>query len=103
MFSIGANSNKIAYGIKHYILDAEKDFEAMPTDIKVGCTCFVIETSKYYMLNHQSKWVEISPFGESSSSSGGNGSGDDDYIYDGGDVVPSEPEKDDIIYDGGII
>ena len=61
----------------------------------MGCTCFVISTSKYYMLNSKMKWIEITPFGKVMTSTGG-----------GGDIiVPPEddrPEEDnDIIYDGG--
>lgn len=94
MISIGANGEKIAYGIKHYNLDTEKDLKALPTQREsMGCTCFVIESSKYYMLNSNFKWVEISPFGKQVSSSGGN-EGE-------GDNPPSS--GDDIIYEGGII
>lgn len=50
------------------------------------------------MLNSQSKWIEITPFGSSSSSSGG--SGGDSGDTPGGDAPPV---NDDIIYDGGVI
>lgn len=50
------------------------------------------------MLNSQSKWIEITPFGSSSSSSGGSGSNPGDTP---GEDTP--PVKDDIIYDGGTI
>lgn len=50
------------------------------------------------MLNSQSKWIEITPFGSSSSSSGG--SGGDSGDTPGGDAPPV---NDDIIYDGGTI
>ena len=64
----------------------------------MGSTCFVIETSKYYMLNGQKKWVAINPYG---SGSGGSTNPDDDLIYDGGDAGDETP--DDVIYEGGII
>jgi hypothetical protein len=52
MITIGSNGQRIAYGIKHYILDNEEDiFKLNAVREKMGCTCFVIETSKYYMLN----------------------------------------------------
>ena len=93
MITIGANGQRIAYGIKHYNLDDESDLKKLPISKEaMGCTCFVIETSKYYMLNSRLKWVEISPFGKVIS----NGSGDND------DTLPDTPE-DDIIYEGGII
>jgi hypothetical protein len=91
MITIGSNGQKIAYGIKHYNLDTEADLSVMPIGNEVmGSTCFVIETSKYYMLNSQKKWIEITPFGNSVSEGGG-------------DLPPVEPEDDEIIYEGGII
>ena len=93
MISIGANGQRIAYGIKHYNLDTEADLKKLPTASEVmGCTCFVISTSKYYMLNSSLKWIEITPFGKVVSS----GNGDNN-------VTPEEPSDDDIIYEGGII
>ena len=87
MISIGANGQKIAYGIKHYNLDTESELEKIQvSNEKMGCTCFIIETSKYYMLNGDRKWIEISPFGCSTGSGGGGGGDepDDDNIFDGG-------------------
>ena len=90
MITIGANGKKIAYGIKHYNLDTEADLQQLAKDAKyMGSTCFVISTSKYYMLNSQMKWVEITPFGQVISGGGGG---------DTPDVPP-----DDIIYEGGLI
>lgn len=89
MISIGANGQKIAYGIKHYNLDTQEDLEKLPTiSEKMGCTCFVISTSKYYMLNSDYEWVEITPFGK-----GFPTSDDDD----------DDSSSSDIIYEGGII
>ena len=91
MISIGSNGNKIAYGIKHYNLDTEQDLINLPTSREtMGCTCFVISTSKYYMLNSSLKWIEITPFGKVVN---GGGGGD----------TPDTPSDDDIIYEGGII
>ena len=92
MITIGANGQRIAYGIKHYNLDDESDLKKLPANKEtMGCTCFVISTSKYYMLNSKMKWIEITPFGKSVSSEGG-----------GSDDTPDIP-NDDIIYEGGII
>ncbi len=95
MISIGSNGEKIAYGIKHYNLDTEADIARLPIQQeKMGCTCFVIETSKYYMLNGQSKWVEITPFGKAVNPS----------VDVDGDGVPDDIDPSiDIIYDGGHI
>ena len=97
MITIGANGERIAYGIKHYNLDDESDLKKLPTTKEtMGCTCFVISTSKYYMLNGSKKWVEINPFGKTiiSGDGGSEGTPPDD---------PDIPENDDIIYDGGTI
>lgn len=94
MISIGSNGQKIAYGIKHYNLDTEADLKKLPVvNEKMGCTCFIIETSKYYMLNSNRKWIEITPFGKTVS----EGSGGGDII------VPPDESDDDIIYEGGLI
>ena len=97
MITIGANGQRIAYGIRHYNLDDETDLQKLPTSKEqMGCTCFVISTSKYYMLNSKMKWIEITPFGKVMTSTGG-----------GDIIIPPEddrPEEDnDIIYDGGQI
>lgn len=99
MITIGANGQRIAYGIKHYNLDDESDLLRLPhnTDV-MGCTCFVIKTSKYYMLNSKLEWVEITPFG-TITSSGGSGGGD----TPGGGEGDSGDGDDSIIYEGGII
>jgi hypothetical protein len=89
MISIGANRNKLAYGIKHYNLDTEADLQNINVSREImGTTAFVIETSERYMLNGSKEWKKIK-----TANSGGGTSGDE--IYDGGGV-----EGDDI-YDGG--
>ena len=95
MITIGANGERISYGIKHYNLDTEADLVNLPTTNEfMGCTCFVISTSKYYMLNSDREWVQITPFGKTTGS--GNGGGDD-----GSDDDTTIPE--DVVYEGGII
>ena len=90
MITIGSNGQRIAYGVKHYNLDTEADLVALKKrNEPMGSTCFVISTSKYYMLNSKKKWIEITPFGKVITS---NGDDDDDFIPD-----------DDIIYDGGTV
>lgn len=98
MITIGANGQRIAYGIRHYNLDDETDLQKLPTVREaMGCTCFVISTSKYYMLNSKMKWIEITPFGKVMSSSNMDSDIDQDGIPD------SEDPSIDIIYEGGII
>ena len=94
MISIGSNGQKIAYGIKHYNLDTEQDLLKISTAKELmGCTCFVISTSKYYMLNSKRQWIEITPFGKVVSSS--------DIDQDG--IPDNEDPSIDVIYEGGII
>ena len=100
MITIGANGQRIAYGIRHYNLDDETDLQKLPTSREaMGCTCFVISTSKYYMLNSKMKWIEITPFGKVMTSTDGGGG---DIIVPPDDDNPEVP-NDDIIYDGGIL
>jgi uncharacterized membrane protein len=90
MISIGANRNRLAYGIKHYNVDTEDDLRNINTsNTAMGTTAFVIETSQQYMLNGSGEWKKIK-----TSNNNGGGSSSDDPVYDGGGVEgPS--------YDGG--
>lgn len=99
MITIGANGERIAYGIKHYNLDDESDLKNLPTKKEImGCTCFVISTSKYYMLNSKKEWVEITPFGKVMGSSGGS-----DTDMDGDGIPDVNDPSIDITYEGGEI
>lgn len=101
MVTIGANGNKIAYGVKHYNVDTEDDRLAIKTfNLTPGTTAFVIENSKHYMLNGAKKWVEITPFG-TGSSCGGQDGGDIDENPDVEPDNPGEGGEGDGIYDGG--
>ena len=85
MITIGANGEKIAYGIKHYNLDTEEDLQNLPKDKEsMGSTCFVISTSKYYMLNSNKEWIQISPYGNTIGSGGSGTEMPKDIIYEGG-------------------
>lgn len=88
MVTIGANGQKISYGIKHYNVDTTIELANInPAKEIMGTTAFVLENSKYYMIDGSHKWVEIKPFGSSSGNSGGGGDIPDHVIYDGGVVV----------------
>ena len=87
MISIGANGEKIAYGLKHYNVDTFAELQELTHEL-MGTTAFVIENSKYYMVNGSKQWKEIRPYG---TGSGGSGGGDEpdsgkDIVYDGGGV-----------------
>lgn len=84
MVSIGANQNRIAYGIKHYNVDNESDRLSINTfNLTPGSTVFVIENSKHYMLNNKKEWIEVNLFSNGSSNVGPNPG---DGFYDGGDL-----------------
>lgn len=83
MVSIIKKSN--AYGVKHYILDTEQDFNQIPkASLFMGCTAFVISTGKRYVVDGKMEWTLVT--------SSGGGSGEDD---------PGEDEDTVIVYDGG--
>lgn len=83
MFSIFSNSGEIKYGQKEFILDFESDIKDLPTNITPGSIAFIIENSKYFMLNHQKQWVSVKL--NNGSESGGS-STVDKVIYNGGTV-----------------
>lgn len=97
MINIHSNNNQVAYGIQHFILDTLSDLQTLNKrqSLKPGSTIFVIDTSKYFMLNGQKSWIEINPYGmggSSNSGSGGSGGSDsDDEIYNGGSIDGSDP------------
>jgi hypothetical protein len=95
MVTIGSNGQRIAYGIKHYNLDDESDLQNINVrNEKMGCTCFIISTSKYYMLNSRQQWIEITPFGKAVASN---------TDMDGDGIPDSADPSIDIVYEGGSI
>ena len=100
--AIKSNSNKIAYGVKRYVLDVENDLNKISLSTTYpGSTAFIIDTSTTYMLNNAYQWKKIKSSSNSNSgSNSGSGSGSDDVIWDGGEV---EDPSDDNIWDGGDI
>ena len=99
MITIHTNGDRISYGIQHFILDTIDDLASLNnnTSIKPGSTIFIIETSRYYMLNGKKAWIEINPYGMGNSSnngsgdSGENGGSNPGNIYDGGSIDGSDP------------
>jgi len=80
--SIYSNRGIKNYGIKHFILDTNNDLQKLSTSYIPGSTAFIVENSKYYMLNNSHVWCEVSL----GNGGGGNGSYEDIdlLIYDGG-------------------
>ena len=95
MINIARNGNKKAYGIKHYNLDTVEELNELdPKRQVMGTTAFVISTSQYYMVNGSGEWKQINP-------KGGSTTPDDEIIYDGGGIENTIPGDDDSIYEGG--
>ena len=86
MFNLISTSGKTAYGVKEFSVDLESDVALIDvSNCSPGSVVFVIENSKYFMLNSAKEWktVELSSGG---GSSGGDGSGDypEEVVYNGG-------------------
>ena len=78
MYSVISN---LKFQIKKCIADFEADIHSIPLqDFAPGSTCFVIETSKSYMLNHNREWIEVE------LSAAGDPTSPDTVIYNGGAV-----------------
>lgn len=85
MFNLISTSGKTAYGVKEFALDLESDLASIDVSIcNPGSVAFIIENSKYYMLNSAKQWVTVQL---ASGGGGGNSGGDDgpeEVIYNGG-------------------
>lgn len=97
MFTIAKNSNKIAYGIKHFVVDTEAELEEIPLiSVFSGSTAFVVEKSARYMLNNKREWIKVST-ASSGGSSGGSGNPSIPDIESGGTLDGGEVNDDGII------
>lgn len=46
--------------VRKFVIDTATDITGIDTaQLKPGSTVFVIDTSSYYMLNHQQEWIPI--------------------------------------------
>ena len=100
MINIGANGNKIAYGIKHFNVDEFEELEGVNVyNLKPGSTAFIIHTSKMYMLDSDYKWIETTLATGGGSGSGGSGIPE----YDGGSIDGTDPDDSEGNYNGGSI
>lgn len=90
MYTIRANSNRIAYGVKRYTLDTIDDLKKLNISTAFpGSTAFIVETSTRYILNNKKQWIKSSNSSGEGDSSGGGSSGDE--YYDGGSIDGSDP------------
>lgn len=87
MFNLVSTSGVPAYGVKEFALDLESDLASINVnDCSPGSVAFIIENSKYFMLNSNKKWIKVN------LATGGGGSSPDD-----------DDPVEEIIYNGGLI
>ena len=79
-FSIFSNNGKIGYNIKNYVADTIDDLNLIPSSAP-GSMVFVIDESKYYILNNINEWKE-----QESESSGPAPSGTIDITQNGENI-----------------
>lgn len=83
MFSILSNNGRTAT-VQTYLLDLESDLLDIPlTNCGPGDRAFVIENSKWFMMNHSLVWVQVD-LGSSSNGGGGSGNLPAEVIFNGG-------------------
>lgn len=106
MYTIRANSNRVAYGVKRFTLDTIEDLKRLNiSSAYPGSTAFIVGTSTRYMLNNKRQWIKVASSAGGGSSSGGNEDGD----YDGGSIDGTDPDnsgsnnENNGYYDGGSI
>ena len=77
MYSLISRKGMYNKALQEYIVDFETDIAEVPTDAVAGSTCFVIENSTTYILNHKKQWIKV-------NLSSGNTPSGDEIIYEGG-------------------
>ena len=94
MFNVLANGNKLAYGVKKYIVKEVADIKTIPLNNTVSCgsKVLVTTTGETYILDIDRHWVKY--LGAS------KGAGEE-VIYEGGDLDNTDPEDEEVDYDGG--
>ena len=95
MYKITANGNKLAHGVKEYLVNTFADLAdiELKNSVASGSKAFASKEDQWYVLDLSRKWVKISAAAGSGSDS--SGSGDDsegggdtseDVVYEGGDL-----------------
>ena len=68
-YTLYANDDNIAYGVKKFIVDTTADLAQLPTNITPGSCALVIKTSTLYILSNEHNWEELTmTSGESGAS-----------------------------------
>ena len=86
MFNLISTNGKTAYGVKEFALDLESDLTSIDvSECNPGSIAFIIENSKYFMLNSSKKWIPVQLSSGGGNSGGGGGAGDkEEVVYNGG-------------------
>ena len=71
------------YNLKELIVDTynKEEMNKLAKTAAPGSTCFVIDTSEYYMLNTKKEWIKVRLSGNKPGSEE-----DTEIIYDGGNL-----------------
>ena len=82
MFNLVSTNGVPAYGVKEFAVDLESDLQTIDTaDLAPGSVAFIIENSKYFMLNGSKKWIKVTL---ATGTSSGGGDYPQEVIYNGG-------------------
>lgn len=84
-YGILKQNGQNAYNIKEFMVDETANIESIELrSVAPGSTCFVIDTSEYYMLNTKKEWIKVNLNGDKTVQ----------------DIVDGKVE---VIYDGGVV
>jgi hypothetical protein len=85
-FKILNQNGQNTYNLKEIIVDSynKEEMDKLAKTTAPGSTCFVIDTSEYYMLNTKYEWVKVNLHGDKTVSDIVDGKVE--VIYDGGEV-----------------
>lgn len=63
-YGILRQNGQDTYNLKEFIVDTYDEITKINTSIVApGSTCFVIDTSKHYMLNTKDEWIKVNLYG----------------------------------------
>jgi hypothetical protein len=85
-FKILNQNGQKAYNLKEIIVDSynKEEMDKLAKTTAPGSTCFVIDTSEYYMLNTKYEWVKVNLNGDKTVQDIVDGK--IEVIYDGGEI-----------------
>lgn len=81
-YGILKQNGQDTYNLKELVVDSFNEISTInKNQIAPGSTCFVIDTSEYYMLNTKKEWIKVKLSGNQPGSEE-----DTEIIYDGGNL-----------------